>query len=146
MLFTSINKYECKKKTIGIKLVIFLRGKTHYIYLVLVLSQQKKPIIYLQLPEILKSIVLLQMRNEMPCFECDNVIFITNKWDTIFSEYDSSEEDEETKTWKKLQSEIKERWPLVKEENIFKLNLKDVHVSINTIKNFLPYNLDCVSL
>lgn len=102
--------------------------------MVLVLSQQKKPIIYLQLPEILKSIFLLQMRNEMPCFECDNVIFITNKWDTIFTEYDSSEEDEETKTWKKLQSDIKERWPLVKEENIFKLNLKDVHVSINTIQ------------
>lgn len=88
-------------------------------------------IIYLQLPEILRSIVLLQIENEMPCFDCENVIFITNKWDTIYEvDNDSSEEDEETKTWNGLISEIKEKWPFVKEENIFKMNLKDVHVCI----------------
>lgn len=88
-------------------------------------------IIYLQLPEILRSIVLLQIENEMPCFDCENVIFITNKWDTIYEvDSDSSEEDEETKTWNGLISEIKEKWPFVKEENIFKMNLKDVHVCI----------------
>lgn len=38
----------------------------------------------------------------MLCFECDNVIFIINKWDIIFFEYDSSEEDEEIKIWKKF--------------------------------------------
>lgn len=69
------------------------------------------------------------MDNEMPCFDCENVIFITNKWDTINKvDSDSSEEDEETKTWNDLISEIKEKWPSVKEENIFKMNLKDVHV------------------
>lgn len=67
----------------------------------------------------------------MPCFDCENVIFITNKWDTIYEvDSDSSEEDEETKTWNDLISEIKEKWPSVKEENIFKMNLKDVHVCI----------------
>lgn len=85
----------------------------------------------MQLPEILRSIVRLQMDNEMPCFDCENVIFITNKWDTIYEvDSDSSEEDEETKTWNDLISEIKEKWPFVKEENIFKMNLKDVHVCI----------------
>ncbi|XP_052691975.1 uncharacterized protein LOC128170024 [Crassostrea angulata] len=106
------------------KLMEYLPNALSFIFVINVASaggMQKD-----RLPEILKSIIQLQMRNEMPCFECDNVIFITNKWDTIVTEYDSSEEDEETKTWKKLQSDIKERWPLVKEENIFKLNLKDV--------------------
>lgn len=81
----------------------------------------------MQLAEILRSIVLLQMENEMPCFDCENVIFITNKWDTInVVDSDSSEEDEETKTWNDLIQEIKENWPFVKEENIFKMNLKYV--------------------
>lgn len=75
---------------------------------------------------------MLQLENEMPSFDCDNVIFITNKWDTIYCEHDSSEEDEETKTWKGLQSEIKTLWPFVKEENIFRMNLKDVSIKTLT--------------
>lgn len=62
----------------------------------------------------------------MPCFDPRNVIFITNKWDTLFSEDDSSDEDEETKTWNTLKTDIKRRWPSVREELIFKMNLKDV--------------------
>lgn len=59
----------------------------------------------LQLPEIIRSIQLLHLENETPCFDPRNFIFITNNLDTIISEEDSSEEDEETKTWNTLKSD-----------------------------------------
>lgn len=78
----------------------------------------------------MKSIVFLQLDNSMPCFNPENVIFITNKWDTIANEEeDSSDEDEETKTWNILKDNIKRRWPSVKEEFIFKMNLRDVIIN-----------------
>lgn len=82
-----------------------------------------------RLPEILRSILLLQMDNEMPCFNPENVIFITNKWDSLNTnntDEDSSDDDEETKVWENIKSNVKQRWPSVREENIFKMNLKDV--------------------
>ena len=64
----------------------------------------------------------------MPCFDPRDVIFITNKWNTIpKEESDSEEEDEETKTWKTIRTEIKARWPAVKEEYIYKMSLTEVH-------------------
>lgn len=79
------------------------------------------------LPEIMKSILFHQLDNAMPCFNPENVIFITNKWDNILhDEDDSSDEDEETKTWNNVKDDIKRRWPSVKEEFIFKMNLRDV--------------------
>lgn len=72
----------------------------------------------------------------MPCFNPENVIFITNKWDTIVhDEEDSSDEDEETKTWNTLRDNIKRRWPSVKEEFIFKMNLREV--IIKNVKLFV---------
>lgn len=44
----------------------------------------------------------------------------------LFSEDDSSDEDEEIKIWNMLKIDIKWRWLLVREEFIFKMNLKDV--------------------
>lgn len=74
----------------------------------------------------------------MPCFDPREVIFITNKWDTITSSTDdSSDEDEERKTWNTVMTNIKEQWPAVKVENIFKMNLKDV----NIIQLFLLFSL-----
>lgn len=61
----------------------------------------------------------------MPCFDLEDVIFVTNKWDTIPKNDDSSEDDE-TYTWKTIESDIKRRWPFVKEENIFRMNLVEV--------------------
>lgn len=78
----------------------------------------------------MKSIVCFQLDNSMPCFHPENVIFITNKWDTIVhDEDDSSDEDEETKTWNALKDNIKRRWPSVREELIFKMNLRDVIIN-----------------
>lgn len=70
----------------------------------------------------------------MPCFDPHEVIFITNKWDTIEqnaegSDGNSSEDDDVTKTWEVLKENIKHNWPSVKEENIYKMNLKDVSLN-----------------
>ncbi|XP_062596538.1 uncharacterized protein in xynA 3'region-like, partial [Saccostrea cucullata] len=79
-----------------------------------------------RLPEILNSIRDLQIENEMPCFDPREVLFITNKWDTLSSGSDDCNDDAEREnTWQDLLKDIKEILPDVKEENIFRLNLKD---------------------
>lgn len=70
----------------------------------------------------------------MPCFDPKDVIFITNKWDSLGhsndeSDEDSSDEHEVTETWNALQIMIRKKWPAVKEDHIFKLNLKMVNIS-----------------
>ncbi|XP_061180806.1 uncharacterized protein LOC133189451 [Saccostrea echinata] len=81
-----------------------------------------------RLPEILKSIINLQIDGEMPCFDPRSVIFITNKWDSIKNDPDdSSDEDDVKKTWKKITDSINRNWPSVRKENIFKMNLIDVY-------------------
>ena len=71
----------------------------------------------------------------MPSFDPKDVIFITNKWDSIYQDgSDSEEEDEETKTWKKSLSDIKIAWPNVIERNIFRMSLKEVHDKVKTSK------------
>lgn len=72
----------------------------------------------------------------MLCFNLENVIFIMNKWDIIvYDEEDSSDEDVEIKIWNILRDNIKWRWLLVKEEFIFKMNLREV--IINNVKLFV---------
>lgn len=68
----------------------------------------------------------------MPCFNPEDVIFITNKWDSLKindNGEDSSDDDEETTVWEKIKSTLKEKWPSLKEENIFRMNLKDVNLA-----------------
>lgn len=79
---------------------------------------------WFQLPEILNSIQLLQINNDMPCFDAEDVIFLTNKWDTVKGEVNDDEEIE--KTWNILQDDIKKNWKPVKDENIFRMNLIEV--------------------
>lgn len=67
----------------------------------------------------------------MPCFDPQDVIFVTNKWDQIEhnaegSDENSSDEDDVTKTWEALKADIKKNWPSVKDENIFEMSLKEV--------------------
>lgn len=62
----------------------------------------------------------------MPCFDPKDVIFVTNKWDTICCDDDEDNEAERDRTWRSLKSELKKEWPKVQEGNIFKLNLKEV--------------------
>lgn len=64
----------------------------------------------------------------MPCFDPKDVIFVTNKWDTIYSDSDDDEENEVeiNRTWRTLKSTLMNEWPDVQEENIFKLSLSKV--------------------
>lgn len=72
----------------------------------------------------------------MPCFDPEDVIFITNKWDSLPKVYDSSDdsEDEDTVVWRTLNSDIRATWEQVKDENIFKLNLIEVIFSLHERK------------
>nr|XP_022312510.1 transmembrane GTPase fzo-like [Crassostrea virginica] len=94
-----------------------------------------------RLPVVLKTLDALLKNNEMTCFDPRDVIFVTNKWDTIKSDEDDSSEDETTKTWEFLKTDIKKMWRSVKEENIFKMSLskislKDADSSSTEFKNF----------
>lgn len=102
-----------------------------------------------RLPEILQKITDLQKQTEMPCFDPKNVVFITNKWDLVKQQIDSSDEDdeddsdkeEESEIFKEIKMDIKKKWPLVRERNIFQMILKDVsslkrHGSTTPFKEF----------
>lgn len=77
----------------------------------------------------------------MPCFNPENVVFVTNKWDLVNKQIDSSDEDssenegeEEIGIWENLKKDIKQKWPLGREEHIFKMILKDVIIYFIFIK------------
>ncbi|XP_062595929.1 uncharacterized protein in xynA 3'region-like, partial [Saccostrea cucullata] len=78
-----------------------------------------------KLAGILRSLINLQIEDEMPCFDPKEVIFITNKWDTIARDgshdKESSDKNQDEKIWNELKNAIKTIWPFVKDENIFKM-------------------------
>lgn len=105
----------------------------------------KKPILIFQLPEILQTIEKLENQTDMPCFNPENVVFVTNKWDLVKQQIDSSDEDnsgsdeeKEPEIWEKLKMDIKQNWPSVREENIFKMVLKEVSIYFKFLLNSLP--------
>lgn len=69
----------------------------------------------------------MQIKNEMPCFDPEDVIFITNKWDSIRSQFNVEKEREQL--WKNINMDLRKKWPHVKESHIFRMNFLDVHVS-----------------
>lgn len=76
----------------------------------------------------------------MPCFDPEDVIFITNKWDTIHvDDSESSDENDKTRTWKDLKKDIKDQWPKVKEDNIFRMNLTQVRIFSLVQTLFIKY-------
>lgn len=83
-----------------------------------------------RLPLILDEVMSLISKNDMPCFNAKDAIFVTNKWDLIFEESDDDDDDddesEETRTWNKLISTLEERWPSLNKDNIFKLSILDI--------------------
>lgn len=96
-----------------------------------------------QLPEILKESIKLVLNSEMPCFHPESVIFLINKWDLV--ELLAEDEQEVTQVWERLKSDLQRTWPYVKEEHIFRLNLKQVMLFIET--KFNQYNIfTCICL
>lgn len=69
------------------------------------------------------------IKDEMPCFDPQDAIFLTNKLNNVKNvcyEDENDCEDEATETWRSLKDKIKESWTEVKEENIFKIDLQNV--------------------
>ncbi|XP_076071923.1 uncharacterized protein LOC143043544 [Mytilus galloprovincialis] len=84
-----------------------------------------------RLLRILKTVI--EKQKEMPCFEPEDVIFLTNQWDIIDNiKEDGDEEDEHTKTWNKIQYKLAEGWPCFHADRIFKISLKQVGEGLNT--------------
>lgn len=77
-----------------------------------------------QLPEILSEIGNLILESGMPGFHPESVIFLTNKWDLVALQ--ANDEKEVTQVWERLRSDLQRTWPSVREEHIFRLNLKEV--------------------
>lgn len=75
---------------------------------------------------LLKSINELRKKDDMICFDPEDVIFITNKWDSVKSQLDVEEEKE--LLWEKLKKDIKSKWPFVREEHIFRMNTIEVSI------------------
>lgn len=65
----------------------------------------------------------------MPCFDAEDVIFITNKWDSIRSQFDVKKEREEL--WKTIKMDLKKKWPNVKDSHIFRMIFLDVRARID---------------
>lgn len=66
----------------------------------------------------------------MPCFDPEDVIFITNKWVSIRSQFDVEKEREEL--WEKIKIDLKKKWPNVKDSHIFRMNFLDVSTSMDS--------------
>lgn len=94
----------------------------------------------------------------MPCFHPENVIFLVNKWDLVLHQTDDDDEDDDDddeddddedddsdidddndddfdhneaeKIWETLKFDVHQKWPSVKDENIFRLTLKEVMLYI----------------
>lgn len=89
----------------------------------------------------------------MPCFHPESVIFLVNKWDLVLhqtkdeddndddddddddDEDDDSDNDDDDddlnhneaeQIWETLKHNIHQAWPSVKDDNIFRLTLKEV--------------------
>ncbi|XP_062569206.1 transmembrane GTPase Marf-like isoform X2 [Saccostrea cucullata] len=85
-----------------------------------------------RLPIILREILHYHSANKMPCFDPSDVIFVTNKWDVIFSSCEEdSDEDDITLTWEKVKASIKKHWGSVKDEQIFQISLKKMKEAAN---------------
>lgn len=71
---------------------------------------------------------MIEKRKEMPCFEPDEVIFLTNQWDIIKNiKNKGEEEDTHTRTWNQIQRKLQEIWPGLNTDRLFKISLEQVH-------------------
>lgn len=96
---------------------------------------------FIQLLKILKTVI--EKRKEMPCFEPEEVIFLTNQWDIIKNtKEDGDKEDQHTITWNKIQSKLEEGWPSFHTDRLFKISLKQVYNFSITLLNAL--NMFCL--
>lgn len=83
---------------------------------------------------------MLEDQKEMPCFELEDVIFLTHQWDVIENiKGDGDEADQHTKTWNKIQSKLDEGWPGFNTDRLFKISLKQV-------QNFFTFFMNTIEI
>ncbi|XP_076114880.1 uncharacterized protein LOC143082838 [Mytilus galloprovincialis] len=85
-------------------------------------------------------------RSKMPCFNTEDVMFLTNKWDSIEKEEyrspsdDDDEEEEDNvdrenqhdKTFRIINSKLKKGWPHIDPKNIFRISMKQMQRGITS--------------
>lgn len=91
-----------------------------------------------RLSKILKTI--MDNRENMPCFDPREVMFLTNQWDIIDNDDPLSDDDEDdeieeddqqTQTWKLIQSKLSKGWGWFNVENVFRISLKQVEKGVS---------------
>lgn len=75
-----------------------------------------------RLPELLEEINTLIIETKMPCFHPENVMFVTNKWKIAAMQ---TKQAELNNMWETLPSKLKDIWPVVNKENIFRIDLHE---------------------
>lgn len=70
-------------------------------------------------------------KDEMHCFDPQDALFLTNKWDAIRNNPASSDEDDDThmQTRKHIHTKLLNGWPLMISTNIFNTSLQQVNTS-----------------
>lgn len=63
-------------------------------------------------------------RENMPCFDPRDVMFLTNQWDTIDND---DEVSQLTQTWNFIKEKLNNEWGWLNVENVFRISLKQVN-------------------
>ncbi|XP_076108776.1 bacterial dynamin-like protein [Mytilus galloprovincialis] len=83
-----------------------------------------------RLMRILRNV--MDNRSKMPCFNPEDVMFLTNKWDIIEpKEYSSTDEEDNTEienqhaeTFRSINMKLKMGWPHINPKNIFRISIR----------------------
>ncbi|CAC5416773.1 unnamed protein product [Mytilus coruscus] len=97
-------------------------------------TQGRHEMVSTELPALLRILkTVIEKGKEMPCFEPEEVIFLTNQWDIINNtKEDEDEEDQHTKTLNKIKIKLEEYWPGFCEKQLFQTSLIQVGQSPKT--------------
>lgn len=74
--------------------------------------------------------VVVKNEEKMPHFNLKDVMFLTNKWDSVESDNDSSDDEEEKDekgkdgTYNYIMKSLSQEWPGVSNDNVFQVSLK----------------------
>lgn len=72
---------------------------------------------------------IMENRENMPCFDPRDVMFLTNQWDTIDNDDPLSDDEvsQLTQTWNFIKEKLDNEWGWLNVENVFRISLKQVN-------------------
>lgn len=81
--------------------------------------------------------VVVEKQEKMPYFNLKDVLFLTNKWDSVESDSDSSEDEAEgggennrkIRVYDFIIGSLSREWPAVSKDTVFQVCLKKVGLS-----------------